>query len=545
MTTLAQTDPQINNQSDTPQPVEGCKLGRELTDCPLKRVGCGSLYDALLYITPPWSIREYVHEDGVIVDDSFAPDFRTDLGNGRRFVRQHGQNVRYVKEWEWLVWNGKAWEQDQTGAVMRLAKKTALSIFDEAKACMRLAEKYQDIAKAAAEANDLTAAEKATDQASKLQKTAKELNAWALTSQGAARLEAMVKLAKSEFPIPARPEDFDKDPWLFNCNNCTVDLRSGKQSPHRREDMITKLCPVDYDPQAICPTWQRALLQWMDNKQHMAEFLQRLVGYSMTGDVSEQKLPFLYGLGSNGKSTFVITLLAMLGKAYSTQAAPDLLTAGRDAHPTEVADLRGMRLVASIEVEDGKKMAENLVKQLTGGDKLKARFMRQDFFTFEPTHKILLVANHKPVITGTDHAIWRRVMLIPFTVTIADGEKDPRLPAKLQSELPGILAWAIRGCLDWQERGLQIPDEVRAATEEYKAESDILATFLDECTVKVDDAKIKAGKLYLAWKAWCEANGHNSKNGTWFGKEIAKRGYTKEQNYLGIFYQGIGLAEGD
>jgi putative DNA primase/helicase len=499
---------------------------------------------------PPTIQSVYVNGNGahhqseapkVAEDDK--PDFRTDLGNARRFTRQHGQNVRFVDEWGFVVWDGKAWRRDQTGQVMRLAKKTVLSIFDEASTCMRLAQRAQGELKAATEREDADAAKKATEQVEKFTKMAKDLNTWALTSQGAARLEAMIKLAKSEMPIPARPEDFDKDPWLLNCDNGTIDQRTGTPRPHRREDLITKLCPVEYNPDAQCPTWLAALSRWMDGKQHMVDFLQRLAGYSITGDVSEQILPFLFGDGSNGKSTYMGNQLAMLGKDYATQAAPELLTAGREGHPTELADLRGMRLVASIEVDDGKRMAEGLVKQLTGGDKLKARFMRQDFFEFSPTHKIFLIANHKPVVTGTDHAIWRRVLLIPFTVKITEEERDPSLSEKLQQELAGILTWAVQGCLQWQKQGLQIPEEVKTATNEYRIESDVLLSFLDERTTKVNDAQIKASKLYKAWESWCEANGEKPRNGTWFGNELKKRGYVKEKNYLGVFYRGIGLVE--
>lgn len=481
------------------------------------------------------------------VDEGDKPDFRTDLGNARRFTRQHGQNVRFVEEWGSLIWDGKRWRRDQTGQMMRLAKKTVLTIFDEASTCMRLAQRAQDEVKAATESEDTEAAKKATEQVDKYTKMAKELNAWALTSQGAARLEAMIKLAKSEMPIPARPEDFDKDPWLLNCDNGTVEQRTGTLRQHRREDMITKLCPVPYDPNAQCPTWLAALSRWMDGKQHMVDFLQRLAGYSLTGDVSEQKLSFPFGDGSNGKSTWMNTQLAMLGKDYATQAAPELLTAGREGHPTEIADLRGMRLVASIEVDDGKRMAEGLVKQLTGGDKLKARFMRQDFFEFDPTHKIFLIANHKPVVKGTDHAIWRRILLIPFTVKITDEERDPRLSEKLQQELKGVLAWSMRGCLEWQKNGLQIPDEVIAATAEYKTESDILARFLDECTTRVSNIEVRASVLFKRYQKWCADNGEAEMNSTRFGLELGRRGYEKrvDKGSRLTYYTHLGIIDED
>jgi P4 family phage/plasmid primase-like protien len=477
--------------------------------------------------------------------DPEQPDFQTDLGNGRRFAKQHGHNVRHIKEWGNMIYTGKRWEPDSTGQVMRWAKQTALSIFDEAKVCLKLAQKAQEEVKLAAEADNMEAAKEAEAKADKYAKLSKSLTTWAMKSQGVARLEAMVKLAMSEHPIPARVEDFDKDIWLFNCDNGTVDLRTGRLQPHRREDLITKLCPTPYDAAAQCPLWEKTVTRLMHDKQEMVGFLRRTYGYSLSGDVSEQKLFFPYGDGSNGKTTTMKVPLEIMGKDYATMAAPDLLTSsGTSRHPTEVADLRGMRMVASIEVDDGKRMAEGLVKQLTGGDRVKARFMRQDFFEFEPTHKIFLVANHKPVIRGTDYAIWRRVLLIPFTVKIEEEEKDKNLPEKLRAEYPGILAWMVRGCLEWQEKGLQVPDEVMAATDEYKKESDVLARFLDECTVRVP-IDTQASKLFKCYQKWCAENGEEDMNNTRFGLEMTKRGYEKQVQGRNkqTFYLQLGLVD--
>ena len=236
-------------------------------------------------------------------------------------------------------------------------------------------------------------------------------------------------------------------------------------------------------------------------------------------------------------------LLTILGQDYAAQAAPELLVVGKDRHPTEVADLYGKRLVASIEVEDGRRLAEGLVKQLTGGDKIKERLMRQDFFQFDPTHKLWLVANHKPVVKGTDYAIWRRILLIPFDVTISDEEKDPQLPAKLLAEGTGILAWAVRGCLEWQRQGLGAPESVKQATAAYRAESDTLAAFLAECTVAVKNGEVQASELYNVYKVWAEDNGERPINGTQFGRGLGARGvdkYTSTSNRR-TFYIGIGL----
>ena len=254
----------------------------------------------------------------------------------------------------------------------------------------------------------------------------------------------------------------------------------------------------------------------------------------------------MHGGGANGKSTFIAVLQAMLGD-YAKQAAPELLVSrGGDHHPTELADLFGARLVASVEVDDGKRLAESLVKQMTGGDKMKARFMRQDFFEWVPTHKLFLAANHRPEIRGTDYAIWRRIHLVPFTVTIPEDERDPKLGEKLRVELPGILNWAIAGCLDWQQNGLGVPQAVRTATEEYRQEQDVLADFLAEHCVIDPQAYAVAGILYKTYTTWCEADGANPISRTAFGRRLTERGFRAEKPRIGgkqtRVWRGLGLA---
>ncbi len=464
----------------------------------------------------------------------------TDLGNTRRFVRLYGNSFRYTQQWGWLSWTGQRWEKDTTGQVMRAAKCTATGLYTEAARIHSEAEALLLTAGGETATEEQRAA--VHRKADNLSKLAKAMTAWAQKSQARARLESIVKLSQSELPIATKTDDFDALPWTLNVKNGTIDLRTGQLRPHNHADMLTSLAAVHYDPEAPCPLWLAFLHRIMGGSAEMLEFLQRIVGYALTGDVSEQVLFFLHGGGSNGKSTFVNTLLSILGEDYAIQAAPELLVVGKDRHPTEVADLYGKRLVASIEVEDGRRMAEGLVKQMTGGDKIKARWMRQDFFQFDPTHKLFLVANHKPVVKGTDYAIWRRIKLIPFDVTITDAEKDPVLPDKLKGEAPGILAWAVQGCLEWQRRGLAVPDTVRAATEAYRVESDTLSAFIEEYTVMVDNARAKASDLYKAYQNWCEDNGEHPMNGTQFGRKLTERGFDKTKNYLGVFYLGVGLS---
>ena len=415
-----------------------------------------------------------------------------DAGNVERLADRHGANLRYCYPWnKWLVYDGARWRVDDRGAVVRLAKDTARGIFEEAK--------------------------EAADDAA-----AKRLGKWASDSLSEGKLRSMLSLAQSEPGVPVLPEEMDTSKDLLNVLNGTVDLRTGELREHRREDLITKVSPIEYDPDATAPTWTATLERVLPSAEVRA-FFKKLCGYALTGDVSEQMLPVLYGTGANGKSTVLNALLAVLGD-YGMQAAPDLLVSKKGSHPTELADLFGMRFVASIEVEDGSRLAESLVKQLTGGDRVKARRMRQDFWEFEPTHKVLMACNHKPQVRGTDNAIWRRLRLVPFTETIPPVEQDRNLPEKLRAELPGILAWAIEGCLEWRREGLQAPQEVRQATGAYRAEMDVLGAFLRECCELGAEHNEAAKDLYAAYRRWCEEGGERPENQRKFGSRLTDRG---------------------
>ena len=340
----------------------------------------------------------------------------------------------------------------------------------------------------------------------------------------------MVTLARSHEEIAVHPNELDRDPWKLNVENGTIDLRTGNLLPHDREDLITKLAPVAYDPSASCPHFVSFVDVVMAGDAELISFLQRAAGYMLTGDVREQVLLFLYGTGANGKTTFVTTLLSVLGD-YGLQADPELLVMRRgDVHPTGVADLVGSRLAVCTEVEQGKRLAEALTKQLTGGDRIKARHMRQDFFEFDPTHKLCLAANHKPVIRGTDHAIWRRILLVPFAVTIPDHKQDKVLLARLKDELPGILNWAVEGCLKWQASGLAPPTAVKAATDAYREEMDTLADFIADCCDVAPRSKVEVGKLRKAYDGWCEKNGERPLGTKLFAQLLTARGFEPKRD---------------
>lgn len=347
----------------------------------------------------------------------------------------------------------------------------------------------------------------------------------ALRSESHKAIGAMVALARSEPGIPVTVDELDRNPWLLNVLNGTLDLRSGELRPHRRQDLLTRLAPVAYEQSATCPTWLAFLDRIMGGNQDLIQFLQRAIGYTLTGSARERVLFMLHGGGANGKSTLLETVTALMGDyAKSTRAETLLVKTYDGGIPNDLAALKGARFVSTSETEDGKRMAEALVKALTGGDTLSARFLRGEFFTFKATFKLWLATNHRPVIRGTDSAMWDRIKLVPFNVRIPDEEQDKELPAKLQAEQSGILTWAVRGCLDWQQlHSLGIPTEVRAATASYRQDMDTVAAFIDDCCTVRAENTVKASKLYDAYKEWCATNGEKPMSAKALGQRLLER----------------------
>jgi putative DNA primase/helicase len=438
----------------------------------------------------------------------------TDLGNARRLVHRHGRNLRYCWLWrKWLVWDGKRWVKDDTGEVYRLAKETVSSIYQEA----------------AAAPND---------------EARKELGKHATRSEAGARIKEMVDLARSD--VPVMPDELDASPGLLNTESGTIDLRTGELREHRREDLMTKIAPTKYRPDAAAPTWE-AFLERVLPGEDLRAFVQRAVGYSATGDTSEQCIFINHGGGANGKSTFQEAIAAALGD-YAMRAPTEMLLAKRsDGVPNDVARLKGARFVSASETEEGRRLAESRIKDLTGQDTITARFMKAEWFDFAPTHKLWLSTNHKPEIRGTDAAIWRRIRLVPWAVTIPPAEQDKKLPIALRHELAGILAWVVRGCLQWRREGLQAPDEVRKATGEYRAEMDVLAGFLVECC-ELDTGHWEYAKdLYECYKRWCDENGERPEPQRKFGGRLGERGFQRDRGGsrgAGI-WRGVRLTEGE
>lgn len=448
-----------------------------------------------------------------------APEIRnrTDLGNAERLVGRHGTDIRHCGQLGWLCWDGQRWRRDCSGEIVRRAKDTVRTIYEEAAAA------YGD-------------------------EERKAVAKWALASESRARVDSLIALASAEAAVAVGPEVFDADPWLLTVASGTIDLRTGQLREHRREDLATKLAPVDYDPDlpadVLAPRWH-TFLEEVQPDPEIRAFLARLAGYALTGAIREHVLPINYGGGRNGKSVFVDTLLHVLGDYGSPIPTELLMEKHGDAHPSERATLWGLRFAVAAETEEGRALNVALVKQLTGGDKITSRFMHKDWFGFSPTHKIMLSTNNRPQIRETQNAIWSRVLLIPWTVTIGPDRQDTALGEKLRAEAPGILRWAVDGCLEWQRQGLAPPPAVLAATAEYRTGQDRAGAFFDECCTFVASARVSHSELVQTYQRWCESNSEKPLGSARFGERLGQRGATQTRFYQGgkqvRGWAGVGL----
>lgn len=447
-----------------------------------------------------------------------AMHLTTDLANANRIVARFGKHMIAVAG-QWYGWDGVRWRRDE-GEVKKRALALSKVIHAEADA-WRAKEAKSD------------------DERKKNSDIAEALAKWATKSEMASTFDAAMRMVKAVHTVDESM--IDADPWLLNCLNGTVDLRTGELKAHEPSDYITKLCPVEYDPAARAPTWDQTLakvtLEERGPARPLAAFLQRWFGYCATGSVREQQFVVHYGQGSNGKSTVIDTVAAVLGD-YAGVTAPGLLMSkNHDSHPTEIADLFGRRMVTAHETGEGGMLREDFVKQATGGDKLKARYMRADFFEFSPTHKIQLLTNYKPVIKGQDAGIWRRVVLMPYMAKFGTQEdvlagrahhvKDTSVLERLKAEAPGILAWLVRGARLWFQDGLQPPEAVLAASRDYQSEQDRIGQFVGErCELGVmHKAPLTGGfddGLYDAYRGWCGEAGLHALSKMRFLQELER-----------------------
>ena len=443
---------------------------------------------------------------------------KTDFGFAERLVLMHGAEIRYCHAWgEWLIWDGEGrWKIDYSAQILQLVKSLTRAMFASA-------AKIEN-------GNERDAA-----------------LAYSRDCEKSNRITGMLKLAASE--VPVLPEQLDAEQWLLNCQNGTIDLRTGQLREHRREDLITKQCPVEYDPAATCPTWERFQERVTNGRPELIRYKQQFSGYALTGVVIEKRsLAMNHGGGNNGKTTEIEQERYMRGD-YAGQIRIESLMEQKNRNGSgpspDIADLRGKRYVASSEPGEGVRLSESTLKYIMSMGTVKARHLNREHFEFPQTWKLLMDCNHKPVIRGTDSAIWNRIALIPFDVTIPDEEIDRELPAKLRAESPGILAWAVRGCLDWQANGLCVPEAVKDATAEYRGDMDVIGRYLSECCVTLPNASARAQVLYMNYTKWCADSGETPLNAMNFGTRLTEKGFRKEHDYKGVKYNGIGVRSND
>lgn len=446
--------------------------------------------------------------------DIQVPPHLTDLGNCQHLVTAFGASLRYCWLWsKWLIWNGTRWKKDDIGLIYLRAKETIRLIYILAGGKDGMATEIED----------------------------KDMAKHALKSESSRALEAMVKLARSEPGVPVLPGELDSDLFKLNVLNGTVNLRTGELKHHEKADLITKIAPVEFNKDAKCPLLLEFLDKIMAGNAKLIGFLQRAVGYSLTGDVSERVLFVLHGPGDNGKTTFVETIRALVGDYGLETPVKTLLVKRDEGISNDIAGLRGARLVTASESEEGRRLAEAMIKALTGNKDIRARFLYTESFQFRPECKIWLDTNHKPVIRGTDPAIWNRIKLIPFSVVIPESKQDKHFGDKLKEELPGILAWAVQGCLAWQRDTLSVPSEVKTATTSYRLDMDILGSFLEDCCVVSPNVQTTVKALWNAYLEWCEGNGEKPIGKRTFGMRLAERGFDRAKSMDKRLWKGVCL----
>ncbi|WP_442753854.1 phage/plasmid primase, P4 family [Methylocystis sp. JAN1] len=453
-------------------------------------------------------ISEYLEEDqpraisrelpNSVIDDPRPPAFSDDA-LALRFADRHADELRYVAAWgKWLFWTGTYWAFDDT-----------LRAFDMARAICR---------EAAADCN-------------------KPKIASVIAS--AKTVAAIEKLAKADRRIAATINQWDADPWILNTPGGVVDLRTGSTRPAQPDDYLTKITAVAPNPAASCHRFLAFLGEITAGDAELVAYLRRVLGYALTGDTREHALFFGYGTGRNGKSVLLKTAADILGAYHKTASLETFTASNSDRHPTDLAGLRGARLVTASETEEGRRWAESRIKQLTGGDTVSARFMRQDFFEYRPQFKLVIAGNHKPSLRSVDEAIRRRFHLIPFAVTIPAEQCDPELAEKFRAEWPAILAWMIEGCLEWQRVGLQQPQAVREATAAYLEAEDAIAAWIDDKCERDPKAWASRAALFASWNAWACSAGEPAGSMKGFIEKLETRGFHQHRKPHGRGFYGL------
>src|SRR5215472_1134863 len=404
-----------------------------------------------------------------------------------RFAGAHADKLRYVAEWgKWFRWTGNRWEEEKTRYVFDLARSICR---DAASACNKKRE--------------------------------------AKTLASAKTRAAIVSLVSEDRRIAATIDQWDTDLWLLNTPGGVVDLRTGTLRPHRPEDYMSKITAVA--PGGDCPQFMGFLDTITAGDKAFQKYLQRMLGYTLTGSMEEEEFYFLYGLGRNGKSTLMNTVAAIMGDYCKTASMEMFTVSMHERHPTELAALRGARLVVARETEENRAWAQVLINQITGGDPITARFMRQDGFTYQPQFKLIFLGNHKPRLRAVNVAIRRRLRLLPFTITIPEDQVDKKLAGKLKKEGPGILAWMIAGCLAWQKEGLMKPPNVAEATDQYLEAEDTLSAWIEDCCEQNPGSHTGTTELYQSWKVWAAHRNLYDGGEQWFAGKLTDAGFGGER----------------
>jgi putative DNA primase/helicase len=451
--------------------------------------------------TPP-AIVDFVsisREKRQIRDDALA---FSDEVLAQNFIERHLNDLRYTALWgQWLLWDGRRWMPDDKLATFSLVRKL----------CHEQARQ--------AEGRD------------------------AKSIASAGTVAAIERLSRSDQRIAVSVNEWDADPWLLNTPAGTVDLRTGDIRMHSPGDKLTRITGVAPDRACPIPLWTRFLVTVADGNKDLIACMQRMAGYSLTGSTREHALFFLYGTGANGKSTFLNAITACAGEYHRVAPIETFTASNTERHPTELAGLRGARLVTAVETEEGRRWDESKIKALTGGDPISARYMRQDFFTYTPQFKLIIAGNHKPGLRSVDEAIRRRFNLIPLTVTIRPEDRDPEFPEKLKAEWPGILAWMIEGCLAWQQQGLDAPQIVTDATNAYLEAEDGISAWIDECCQRDPNSFATSTRLFGSWSAWATKNGEQIGTTKKLVRSIEAKGLEPHRQKNGRGFLGLRIMQ--
>ena len=434
----------------------------------------------------------------------------TDITNRDYFLKAFGDKIRFCLMWnKFLLWNGTCWEIDKKGKV----EEDCVDFVHHMYRGLRVI-------------NDL-----------QLQK---DFEKHLIKSESFRRIQALVGLLKMSKDIKVSDDELDTDNYLFNVNGITLNLKNGKGFPPEPKNLITKKSKFVYDKEAKCPTWDLFLMQIFNQDKDLIRFVQKAMGYSLSGDVTEQCLFILWGTGANGKSTFLNVLQELFGD-YACTTGTETFMKKTSEQSNDLARLKGIRLVTTTEVEQGKSLSESLIKQITGGDEITARFLYGEYFSFKPTFKIFMATNHKPKIRGADNGIWRRIKMIPFTVTIPPEQRDKTLTEKLITENSGILNWLIQGYAMWRKEGLNEPNAIREANEEYRMDMDAVGTFVNDC-FDIDATlrwRLPNQMLYQTYIKWCNVNNERVMSQKWLTMRMSEKGFKRMVSNNGRIWLGL------